>query len=73
MSRARGYIEVYRPHGATRALIEIVIEVLDEYQDHWPLTARQIFYRLVGAFGYDKTEAFYGRLCHHLANAGGRG
>ncbi|HWA17736.1 MAG TPA: hypothetical protein VG757_01955 [Devosia sp.] len=30
---------------------------------------RQIFYRLVGAHDFPKTETFYGTLCHHLANA----
>lgn len=69
MSRARGYIAAYKPHGATATLIGMAQEVLEEYRRHWPLTCRQIFYRLVGAFGYDKTEAAYGRLCHHLANA----
>ncbi|OWQ95215.1 hypothetical protein CDQ91_14390 [Sphingopyxis witflariensis] len=43
--------------------------MLDEYREHWPLTARQLFYRLVGAHGFDKSEAFYSTLCHHVANA----
>ncbi len=43
--------------------------MLDEYRRFWPLTCRQIFYRMVGVHGYDKTETAYGRLCHHLANA----
>jgi hypothetical protein len=33
-----------------------VKEILDEYYDELPLTARQIFYRLVGKYGYPKTE-----------------
>ncbi|WBU53340.1 hypothetical protein [Paracoccus sp. SCSIO 75233] len=67
--RNRGYIEDYKPSTKTRALLEQVQAVLDEYSEYWPLTCRQIFYRLVGAHGYHKTEAAYGRLCHHLANA----
>lgn len=67
--RARGYITDYRPQAKTLELLEQVNAVLDEYRDYWPLTCRQIFYRLVGAHGYDKTEAAYGRLCHHMANA----
>ena len=43
--------------------------MLAEYRQYWPLTCRQIFYRMVGAYGYDKSEAAYGRLCNHLANA----
>lgn len=67
--RARGYIENYSPQVKTLELLEQVKAVLEEYREYWPLTCRQIFYRMVGAHGYDKTEAAYGRLCHHLANA----
>ena len=67
--RARGYIENYRPYAKTRALLDQVQEVLDDYRQYWPLTCRQIFYRMVGAQGYDKTEGAYERLCNHLANA----
>jgi hypothetical protein len=68
-SRPRGYIADYRPQAKTVALLNDVKAVLDEYRKHWPLTCRQIFYRLVGARGYPKDEGFYGTLCHHLANA----
>jgi hypothetical protein len=68
-ARHRGYIPNYRPQAKTQQLLEQAQAVLDEYRKFWPLTCRQIFYRMVGAHGYDKTEAAYGRLCHHLANA----
>ena len=68
-TRPRGYIETYSPQAKTRELLNSVIDVLNEYQDHWPLTIRQVYYRLVGAHGHPKTEAFYGTLCHHVANA----
>lgn len=67
--RPRGYILDYSPHAKTRELLDQVQAVLDEYRQYWPLTCRQIWYRLVGAHGCDKTEAAYGRLCHHIANA----
>jgi hypothetical protein len=67
-SRPRGYIQNYRPQAKTRALLDDADVVLREYREHWPLTVRQIYYRLVGAKGYPKTEAFYNTLCHHLAN-----
>lgn len=67
--RSRGYIGSYKPNTKTRVLLDQAQAVLDEYRSYWPLTCRQIFYRMVGAHGYDKTEAAYGRLCHHLANA----
>ena len=67
--RPRGYIANYRPRAETQALLAEVELVLEEYQDDWPLTVRQIFYRLVGAYGHAKTAAFYERLCDHLSNA----
>ena len=36
-----------------------------EYEDYLPLTIRQIFYRLVGAHEYEKTERAYERLIEH--------
>lgn len=68
-ARPRGYIDSYRPQTKTRALLDDVLAVVEEYRDHLPLTSRQIYYRLIGARGYEKTEAFYGKLCHHIAMA----
>src|SRR5690606_14247498 len=59
----------YRPNTETRKLLVDVESVLDEYRAHLPLSVRQIYYRLVGALGYPKDEAFYKRLCHHLVQA----
>jgi len=67
--RPRGYIAEYRPQEKTRRLLADAQAVLDEYKSYWPLTCRQIYYRLIGAHGYPKTEDFYARLCEHLANA----
>jgi hypothetical protein len=50
-------------------LLAQVNAVLREYIEHLPLTIRQIFYRLVGAYAYDKTEQAYGRLCEMLNRA----
>ena len=68
-TRPRGYIDNYRPQAKTMVLLNDVKAVLEEYREYWPLTVRQIFYRLVGAHDYPKDEGFYGKLCHHLANA----
>lgn len=68
-SRPRGYIKNYSPQRKTWRLLDDVRAVLEEYRDYWPLTCRQVYYRLVGAHGYPKTEAFYDKLCHHMANA----
>ncbi len=67
-TRPRGFAP-WSPQAATLTLLGQVRAVLAEYRDHLPLTIRQIFYRLVGAHGYDKTEQAYGRLCEHLNRA----
>src|SRR5262245_40250120 len=67
-TRPRGFAP-WSPKPETLALLAKVNAVLGEYQDHLPLTLRQIFYRLVGAHGYDKTELAYNRLSEHLVRA----
>jgi hypothetical protein len=66
--RVRGFAP-WSPKAATLALLELVRAVLAEYEDYLPLTLRQIFYRLVGAHDYEKTEQAYDRLCEHLNRA----
>lgn len=62
-TRPRGYVASWRPQAKTEALLLNVDMILAEYADHLPLTVRQIFYRLVGAFGFPKTERSYANLC----------
>jgi hypothetical protein len=59
--RPRGFIS-WNPQPKTRALLDQVRAILVEYADYLPLTLRQIFYRLVGAYDYEKTEKAYERL-----------
>jgi hypothetical protein len=66
--RPKGYAD-WRPQRKTQALLEQVGAVLAEYADHLPLTVRQIFYRLVAAFGYEKSERAYDRLAEMLVRA----
>lgn len=68
MSRPRGYAD-WKPKPETLEVLADVQSVLREYEAHLPLTARQIFYRLVGQYGYDKTERAYSRLCEYLVRA----
>ena len=68
MARPKG-IAPWNPDPATVELLHDVRSVLDEYRDHLPLTVRQVFYRLVGQYGYDKTERAYARLCEKLVRA----
>jgi hypothetical protein len=69
MSRPRGFIKRWTPRAETLALLERVRAVLAEYAEQLPLTLRQIFYRLVGAYAYEKTEAAYERLGETLNKA----
>jgi hypothetical protein len=68
MSRPRGYAD-WSPKDDTLALIDQVNAILHDYEEYLPMTARQIFYRLVGAYNFDKTEKAYARLCEHLVRA----
>ena len=68
MTRPKGYAS-WNPRAETLAVIRDVQSVLHEYRSHLPLTVRQIFYRLVGQYGYDKTEQAYGRLAEYLVRA----
>ena len=67
-TRPRG-LAAWAPRAATVALLDQCEAVLDEYREHLPLTVRQVFYRLVGRAGYDKTERAYARLCEALSRA----
>jgi len=55
-TRPRG-VAAWNPTAGCLALIEKVLAVLAEYGAYLPLTVRQIFYRLVGAFGYEKSRS----------------
>ena len=68
MARPKGYAG-WKPQAATEAVIDQVRQVLREYQNYLPLTVRQIFYRLVGQYDYDKAEKAYARLCEYLVRA----
>lgn len=68
MSRPKGYAD-WSPQAETLALVDQVKAVLREYADHLPLTVRQIFYRLVGQYGFDKTELAYKRLAGYIVRA----
>ena len=67
-TRPRGFAS-WAPRPDTLALLGKVKSVLREYEAHLPMTCRQIFYRLVGAHGFEKSEAAYARLCETLNRA----
>jgi hypothetical protein len=66
--RPRGFAE-WNPAPESLALVGQVKEVLGTYSAQLPLTARQIFYVLVGTYSYPKTERDYKNLCEKLVRA----
>ncbi len=67
-TRPRGFAD-WSPKPDTLRLVDQVRAVLEEYREHLPMTARQVFYRLVGAFEYPKEEKAYDRLQETLNRA----
>jgi len=59
----------WNPSAPVQAVLDQVDGVLAEYEEHLPLTIRQIFYRLVGNHGFEKTEAAYSRLAEYMNRA----
>jgi hypothetical protein len=68
-TRAKGYIEDWTPKPHIALIIDQTREVLLEYGRYGPMTVRQIFYRLVGQYGYDKTERAYKNLAEYIVKA----
>lgn len=67
-TRPRGFAP-WQPQAKARDLVAQINGVLHEYSNFLPLTIRQVFYRLVGNHGFDKTEAAYARLCETFNRA----
>ena len=67
-NRPRGFAE-WNPQRKTRDLLFQVNSVLADFRDHLPVTARQVFYRLVAVFDYEKSDASYDRLLETLNRA----
>ncbi len=67
-TRPRGHAS-WSPRGATLDLLDAIGRVLDDYADHLPITARQVFYRLVVLGSIEKAERDYGRLVDVLGRA----
>ena len=64
----RGFID-WNPRGEVRERLELILRILAEYAAYLPLTMRQVFYRAVGQFGYDKSEQAYKRLLYCAVKA----
>lgn len=66
--RPKGWAE-WKPQAETSKVLSDILDVLETYKEHKPLTVRQIFYRLVAQTGYGKTENKYRCLCEYLVKA----
>lgn len=66
--RPRGFAN-WNPRRKTRDLLDQVNAVLEDYRDQLPVTARQVYYRLVSVFGFEKTEKASNRLGEILNRA----
>jgi hypothetical protein len=62
----RGYA-AWTPKGEAAYWTNRAVQVLGDYQEEWPLSNRQLFYRLVQEHGYDKTEKAYDRLTQYVS------
>lgn len=67
-TRARGWIN-WNPNLETQRTLGAIDRILTEYRAYLPMTARQIFYRLIGQNEIVKTEQSYQRLLTILTKA----
>ena len=65
-TRPRGHV-AWSPRGEAVEIVERVTNIIAEYDQ--ALTIRQIFYRLVGKYAFEKTEKAYSRLGEYLNRA----
>lgn len=59
----------WKPTGESALLLRDALAVFEEYRNYLPLTGRQVFYRLVGAYGYEKSDRFANKLYGVLGRA----
>src|SRR5438552_1711406 len=64
-----GYRTTWRKQRSSEILLCRVRQVLKEFEEQLPLTARQLYYRLIGFKEYGKGQAFEEKLSDLLINA----
>jgi hypothetical protein len=69
LDATRGYLEDWQPQKKTQVMLSRVLDVLMEYEAQLPLTNRQVYYRMIGRFGYPKGKQFERSLYALLDNA----
>ena len=55
-SRPVGYAP-WSPRGETREMLDRILSVLDDHREYWPITPRQVLYRLMGRGEATKQDA----------------
>lgn len=68
MAGDRGYIE-YHPSAESMHWLRCAQDVVDRYRANWPLTVRQVFYRMVATYDFPKKEEDYKKLVKIVARA----
>ncbi len=68
MAGDRGYI-AFNPNAETAHWLRCAQTVVMDYEDNWPLTVRQVFYRMVASYDFPKKEADYKKLVRIIASA----
>jgi hypothetical protein len=67
--RPVGYLDDWTPHRKTQIMLGQVQGILEEYAEHLPLTARQVYYRMIAEYRHPKGKAFTATLYDLLVNA----
>jgi hypothetical protein len=67
--RPAGYISSWRPHRKSQIMLGQVQQILEEYAAHLPITARQVYYRMIGGYRHPKGAKFQQALGDLLTNA----
>lgn len=60
---------LWKPRAKGERIVGQVREILSEMRPYLPLTCRQIFYRMVAAYDYPKSESAYNNLLYYLQRA----
>jgi hypothetical protein len=66
--RPAGY-QAWKPYSKTKIMLVQVQAILTEYKSHLPLALRQVYYRMVAAYGHPKGKEFNEALGDLMSNA----
>ena len=67
--RPVGYLDAWHPYKKNQIRLAQVQQILEEYQEHLPLTVRQIYYRMIAVYRHPKGDSFRDSLYDLMVNA----